>query len=207
MIRDGSAIVVAILAVGLNAAWLNAARAQGVQGTQGGDLPCDAFAKNADGFWYALRNADIRGTGGPLVIRQGSVLRPGAAIKGLDLATMLDEQCPATAAPPPPAVAAPPGTAAPMPQQAPAQPQATLSRYADANGSIDVQRLTCGEIADSPPQEAEFFLSWYSGWYNGSAKKRGINIARVRYAIRSVVDYCRANPDKRLVQVMELMLK
>jgi hypothetical protein len=191
------------LAIGLSAARLDAARAQN---TQGGDLPCDAFAKNAEGLWYATRNAEIGGVGGRLVIRQGSVLRPGAAIRGLDLATMLDEQCPATAAPPA-AVAAPPGTAVGAPQPPPAEPQVTLSRYADANGNIDVQRLTCAEIEGSPLQEAEFFLSWYSGWYNGAAKRRGINIARVRYAIRSVVDYCRANPDRRLVQVMELMLK
>jgi hypothetical protein len=203
MIRSRAAVRTVIIAIGLTAAWLNAARAQS---NQGGDLPCDAFARNADGLWYATRNAEIGGVGGRLVIRQGSVLRPGAAIRGLDLAAILDEQCPATAAPPA-AVATPPGAAGGAPQPPPAEPQATLSRYADANGSIDVQRLTCAEIAGSQPQEAEFFLSWYSGWYSGAAKKRGINIARVRYAIRGVVDYCRANPDKRLVQVMELMLK
>jgi HdeA/HdeB family protein len=172
---------------------------------QSNDLPCDAFAKNADGLWYATRNADIPGTGESLTIRQGSILRPGAAIRGLDFATMLDRECPAAAAAPQPAVTAPAG--APPAQQQAAQPRAALSRYADANGNIDVRRLTCGEIADSPPQEAEFFLSWYSGWYSGEAKKRGINLARVRYAIGNVLEYCKANPDKRIVQVMDLMLK
>lgn len=138
---------------------------------QSGDLPCDAFAKNADGLWYATRNADIPGTGESLTIRQGSILRPGAAIRGLDLATMLDRECPAAAAVPQPAVTAPAG--APPAQQQAAPPRAALSRDADANGNIDVQRLICGEIADLPPQEAEIFLSWYSGWYSGEAKSAG----------------------------------
>ena len=177
----------------------------GAARAQSGDLPCDAFAKNADGSWYATRNVDIPGTGQSLTIRQGSILRPGAAIRGLDLASMLDKECPATAAAPQPAATAPNG--GPPAQQQAAQPRAALSRYADANGNIDVQRLTCGEIADSPPQEAEFFLSWYSGWYTGEAKKREFNLARVRYAIGNVLEYCKANPDKRIVQVMDLMLK
>jgi hypothetical protein len=51
------------------------------------------------------------------------------------------------------------------------------------------------------------FLAWYSGWYNGLAKKRGINLAQIRYAIRNIVDYCRANRDKSIAKVMELMLR
>ena len=81
----------------------------GAARAQSGDLPCDAFAKNADGSWYATRNVDIPGTGQSLTIRQGSILRPGAAIRGLDLASMLDKECPATAAAPQPAATAPNG--------------------------------------------------------------------------------------------------
>ena len=81
-----------------------------------------------------------------------------------------------------------------------------LSQSADANGNFDVRRLTCGHLADASAEEAGLLLAWYGGWYNGQAKRRGINLARVRYAIR-VADYCRANRDKSLMQVMELMLK
>jgi HdeA/HdeB family len=157
-------------------------------------IPCDAFVKNADGSWSALRNAAIRGTGQSLTIREGAVLRPGAAIRGLDLAAQLDQQCPAE--PEPVQASAPVAT-----------PQVALARYADAGGIVNAEKLTCAQLADTSPEEAGLFFVWYSGWYNGVAKKRGINLAHVRSAVQNAVDYCKGNRDKRLVQVMELMLK
>ena len=184
-------LAMAPVAVALSLAWLNA----GAQ-AQSADIPCDAFVKNADDSWSAIHNAAIRGTGESLTIREGSVLRPGAAIKGLDLAAMLDQQCPATPEPAPAAVQAP----------AP-EPQVVLGRFADATGNIDAQKLNCGQLADASPGEADVFLAWYSGWYNGAVKKRGINLARIRTASRMVIDYCKSNRDKKIVQVMDLMLK
>ncbi len=189
------AVAIAVLTV-LGAASASApARAQELSG-----IPCDAFAKNAEGQWYATRNADISGTGHLMRIQQGSVLRPGAAIMGLDLAEILDRQCPVTAAPEPEAPISGPASAGPA-------GGVPLSHYADANGNIEVRTLTCAHLNAASPAEADLLLAWYSGWYNGSAKRRGINLARVRYALRSVGDYCRRNPDKNLVQVMDLMLK
>jgi hypothetical protein len=97
-----------------------------------------------------------------------------------------------------------PGTA---PRAAAPQPQSFLARYADANGNLDIRQLTCGHLDDTSVEEAELFLSWYSGWYSGVAKNRGINLARVRYAIRNVVAYCKGDRNKRLTEVMEQMLK
>jgi HdeA/HdeB family len=162
------------------------------------DLPCDSFVKNSDGSWTAIRDAYIPGPN--VKAREGATFSPGRIFLGTDLATRLDAECPAT---PPPQVP-PPAAAAPLPAQ---EPQLSLSRYADANGNIDVQRLTCGQLAGASAQEADLFLAWYSGWYNGLAKKRGINLAQIRYAIRNVVDYCRANRDKSIAKVMELMLR
>src|SRR5262249_40559881 len=83
-----TAIAAGMACVGALPAW-----AQSVNG-----LPCDAFMKDADGSWVALRDAPISGAASKLTIRAGSVLRPGAAIQGLDLAAMLDQACPATPA-------------------------------------------------------------------------------------------------------------
>ena len=82
-----------------------------------------------------------------------------------------------------------------------------LSRYAGANGDIDTKTLSCGHLNQASSEEASLFLSWYSGWYTGAAKKRGINLTKVRYAIRNVVDYCKSNREKGLAQAMDLMLK
>lgn len=161
------------------------------------NIPCDAFVKNDDATWSALRSVPIRGVGESLTIREGSVLRPGAAIRGVDLASVLDEQCPATPEPPP----------GPAAQQPAAAPRVALGSFANAAGVIETQRVSCGDIADAPPDEATLFLAWYSGWYGGSAKRRGMSWARTREAIHTVIQYCGGNRDKKIVQVMELMLK
>jgi hypothetical protein len=128
-------------------------------------------------------------------VRVGGVFRPGEKFNGYDLATKLDEACGNVAAPPP--------TGPAQPQQG----QVPLSKIVDANGNIDIQRLNCGHLADASGEEAELFLAWYSGSHNRSAKKRAINMTSLRYAIRNIGDYCRANRDKDLIKVMDLMLK
>jgi hypothetical protein len=171
---------------------------------QSSTIPCENFAKNADGTWTVLETTYIEG---PAVkVQEGGVVRPGVLIRGYDIATIIDKACPNAGVAPPPGTA----PAAQQPQQQaqpPAQMQSLLARYADANGNIDVRQLTCGHVADTSTEEAGLLLAWYSGWYNGQAKGHGINLPRVRYAIRNVIDYCKANRDKRLSAVMELMLK
>jgi len=55
-------------------------------------MPCDAFIRNADGSWTAMRDVPVSGMGRKLVLRQGSELRPGAAILSVDFAALLEEQ-------------------------------------------------------------------------------------------------------------------
>lgn len=180
------------------------------------NFPCDAFAKNSDGSWTVLQTTYLEGPN--IKVQQDATFAPGRVVLGYDIADMIAKACPnAVVAPPPgtePAAAqgaAPstglrtaPGTA---PSAAAPQPQSFLARYADANGNLDVRHLTCGHLDDTSAEEAELFLSWYSGWYSGVAKNRGINLARIRYAIRNVVAYCKGDRNKRLTDVMEQMLK
>ena len=184
------------------------------------NFPCEAFAKNPDGSWTVLQTTYLEGPN--VKVQQDATFAPGRVVLGYDIADMIAKACPnAVVAPPPgtePAAAqgaapsaAPstgvstaPGTA---PSAAAPQPQSFLARYADANGNLDVRQLTCGHLDDTSAEEAELFLSWYSGWYSGVAKNRGINLARIRYAIRNVVAYCKGDRNKRLTDVMEQMLK
>ena len=163
-------------------------------------LPCEAFAKTADGSWTALKTTLVPSRN--FSIREGSVWRPGATVLGLDIASALDAQCPNA-----PVATPASGDDASSPPPAPQPPTVSLAKYADANGNLDVRQLTCGHLADTSADEAEVLLAWYSGWYNGSTKKRVVNLPRVKYNIRSVIDYCKANREKRLSDVMELMLK
>lgn len=45
--------------------------------------------------------------------------------------------------------------------------QVELKNYADAKGYIDVQKLTCAQLAGTFQEDADFLGIWYSGWYRG----------------------------------------
>jgi len=180
------------------------------------NFPCDAFAKNPDGSWTVLKTTYLEGP--DVKVQEDATFAPGRVIRGYDIADMIAKACPnavvarppgtepaaAQGAAPSTGVSTAPGTA---PSAAAPQPQSSLARYADANGNLNVRQLTCGHLDDTSAEEAELFLSWYSGWYSGVAKNRGINLARIRYAIRNVVAYCKGDRNKRLTDVMDQMLK
>jgi hypothetical protein len=173
-----------------------------------GNFPCEAFAKNPDGSWTVLQTTYIEGPN--VKVQQDAIFAPGRIVLGYDIAAMIAKACPnAVVAPPPDAASGTPPSTAPgtAPSAAASQPQSFLARYADANGNLDVRQLTCGHLDDTSAEEAELFLAWYSGWYSGVAKNRGINLARIRYSIRNVVAYCKGDRNKKLTDAMELMLK
>ena len=45
-----------------------------------------------------------------------------------------------------------------------------LSAYVDANGFLDVQALTCAQLANTYQEDANALMSWYSGWYRPGAQ-------------------------------------
>jgi hypothetical protein len=88
-----------------------------------------------------------------------------------------------------------------------AQAQTDLTAYADANGYIDVQTLTCAALAGTWQGDADRLTTWYSGWYNGLAKKHYFNIARSKELEHEVIVYCKANPQIRIIEAIDVMLK
>src|SRR6187455_3138013 len=87
------------------------------------------------------------------------------------------------------------------------QAQTDLIAYADANGYIDVQALTCAALAGTWQGDADRLTTWYSGWYNGLAKKHYFNIARTKELEHEVIVYCKANPQIRIIEAIDVMLK
>jgi hypothetical protein len=85
--------------------------------------------------------------------------------------------------------------------------QTDLTAYADAEGYIDVQALTCAALAGTWQGDADRLTTWYSGWYNGLAKKHFFNIARSKELEHEVIVYCKANPQIRIIQAIDVMLK
>jgi hypothetical protein len=74
-----------------------------------------------------------------------------------------------------------------------AHAQTDLTAYADANGYIDVQALTCAALAGTWQEDADRLTTWYSGWYNGLGKKHYFNIARSKELEHEVIVYCKSS--------------
>jgi hypothetical protein len=87
-----------------------------------------------------------------------------------------------------------------------ANAQTPLTAYADKDGWLDVQALTCAELAGTFQEDADMLTTWYSGWYNGLAKKHYINIPRAKEAEHEVIIYCKAHKDKKIIDAIGLVI-
>jgi hypothetical protein len=85
--------------------------------------------------------------------------------------------------------------------------QVPLSAYADANGYVDVQKLTCAQLAGTFQEDADMLTAWYSGWYNGLAKKHFANVDRGKRVEHEVIMYCKANPARLIIEAIAVVFK
>ena len=88
-----------------------------------------------------------------------------------------------------------------------AQVATPLSAYVDANGFIDVQKLTCAQLAGTYQEDADMLSTWYSGWYNGLAKKHSFHLTRAKQDEHEVIMTCKANPGIRIIDAIARVLK
>lgn len=89
----------------------------------------------------------------------------------------------------------------------PTHAQTDLSAYADANGYLDVQKLTCAQLAGTWQGDADRLTAWYSGWYNGLARKHFLDIRKSREAEHEVIQYCKAHPDELIIEAIAVVFK
>jgi hypothetical protein len=92
-------------------------------------------------------------------------------------------------------------------QTAPAPTPVPLSAYVDANGFIDVQTLTCAQLADTYQEDADMLAAWYSGWYNGLAKKHFMDVKKGAKVEHEVIVFCKANRDKKIIEALAVVFK
>jgi hypothetical protein len=88
-----------------------------------------------------------------------------------------------------------------------AQTAVPLATYANADGMIDVQTLTCAQLAGTYQEDADALAMWYSGWYNGLAKKHYFNLPRAKEGLHQVIVYCKANRGKKVIEAIAVILK
>lgn len=73
--------------------------------------------------------------------------------------------------------------------------------------AIDVQKLTCAQLAGTFQEDADMLTAWYSGWYNGLAKKHLLEVKRAKEAEHEVIQYCKANQDKKIIEAIAVVFK
>lgn len=85
--------------------------------------------------------------------------------------------------------------------------QTPLGAYADSKGYIDVQKLTCAQLAGTFQEDANLLAAWYSGWYNGLAKSHRAKISRIKDDLHEVIVYCKANPKTTIIKAIGVVFK
>jgi hypothetical protein len=88
-----------------------------------------------------------------------------------------------------------------------AQAQVPLSSYTDANGFIDERALTCAQLANTFQEDADMLAAWYSGWYNGLAKKHFAHFTRAKAGEHQLILYCKAHPQMKIIEAVDVLLK
>jgi hypothetical protein len=88
-----------------------------------------------------------------------------------------------------------------------ANAQTMLTEYADANGDIDVQKLTCAQLANTFQEDADFLSVWYSGWYNGLAGYNKLKVERAKELEHRVIVYCKAKRKVTIIKAMDINIK
>ena len=89
-----------------------------------------------------------------------------------------------------------------------AHAQVPLSTYTDVNGYLDVQKLTCGQLAGTFQEDADLLVAWYSGRATTDLRK---NILRIRDRARKleheIIVHCKANPGIRVIDAIAIVFK
>ncbi len=82
-----------------------------------------------------------------------------------------------------------------------------LSAYADKDGYIDVQALTCDQLANTYQEDADYLTVWYSGWYNGLGKHHKMKVDRAKKVEHEVIVYCKEHRDQKVIHAMDEVFK
>jgi acetolactate synthase-1/3 small subunit len=77
----------------------------------------------------------------------------------------------------------------------------------DMTSDSVVFELTGAQLANTWQEDADKLMVWYSGWYNGLAKKHFFHISRGVRLEHEVILYCKANQNIRIIDAIAVILK
>lgn len=72
---------------------------------------------------------------------------------------------------------------------------------------MDVQALTCGQLANTYQEDADALTMWYAGWYNGLAKAHTFNLRQAKQLEHELIMYCKANLEKKIIEGIAVVFK
>jgi hypothetical protein len=87
------------------------------------------------------------------------------------------------------------------------QAQVPLSDYVDANGFLNVQTLSCAQLAGTFQPDADALTAWYSGWYNGLAHKHFLDFRKAKETEHEVIMYCKEHPEIRIIDAIAVVFR
>ena len=85
-----------------------------------------------------------------------------------------------------------------------ARAQTNLSACVDSEGHVDIQALTCAQLAGTWQEDADMFPS---GWYDGLVRMHRLNVRRAKEAEHEVMPYCKAKPSKPVFEAIAVVFK
>lgn len=78
---------------------------------------------------------------------------------------------------------------------------------AGAQVTIDVAKITCDQFTLYKVTDPQNIAIWLSGYYHGQRNDTTVDTQELAAYLQKVKDYCNLNPQVKLMQAVESMLK
>jgi len=78
---------------------------------------------------------------------------------------------------------------------------------AGAQVTIDVAKITCDQFTLYKVTDPQNIAIWLSGYYHGQRNDTAVDTQELATYEQKVKDYCNLNPQQRVMQAVESMLK
>jgi hypothetical protein len=70
---------------------------------------------------------------------------------------------------------------------------------ANAQVTIDMGSITCGQYLAMPPSQSDDFSAWMSGWFSYQSSKTYVDLVAHQKNIANVKDWCRYHPNESVM--------
>jgi len=78
---------------------------------------------------------------------------------------------------------------------------------AGAQVTIDVAKITCDQFTLYKVEDPQNIAIWLSGYYHGRRNDTTVDTQELATYLQKVKEYCNLNPQMRVMQAVESMLK